>query len=447
MSNIPLTGQVSASSFIAPFQAARAVDGISKPADRWVGEVPCTLNFTPNGLYIVNRWVVSGMASLGWDATQYYLMTYSLQGSNDNKNWVTLDTVDNSNTSTIIYSSDRTFNPTAAYMYYRVNVTKGLKCNPGIASIANFQLYPVDPTSPYLSGLSLSNGTLTPPFSKNVYTYNSSVDYGTTSVTVTPVAETPTAYGQNVVIKVNGVSTNSGTGVSVNLAVGNNTINIDVTSAVGGLIQRYTVNVLRQNSNKLLNLSVLNGSTVIPLTQSFDKNTYVYTANVDMTVQGVMINATKEDGAAQITINGSPATSGQPFGPIVLGTGDTPVNIVVSTPTTGSQTYTVTIKRNEDLFLSSLQIANVSPLTLTPTFSKNTFSYTASSGKVSSLKVKPTADNPSGVTLRVNGVTVSSGAITTVNVTSGQTNEINVTVTSNTTGQFVQYTCSVAVSN
>ncbi len=34
-----------------------------------------------------------------------------------------------------------------------------------------------------------------------------------------------------------------------------------------------------------------------------------------------------------------------------------------------------------------------------------------------------------------------------VNVTPGQTNEIDVTVISNATGEFVQYVCYVAVAN
>ena len=449
MGNTALTGQVTASNYIAPFEAARAVDGISKPVNRWVGEVPCTLSFIPNNLYVVNRWVVNGMASVGWDPQQYYLLTYSLQGSNDNTTWFTLDIVDNTNTSTISYSSDRTFIPTAAYRYYRVNVTRGLKCNPNIASISNFQLFPVDPSSPFLSSLTINSGTLTPAFVKTTYNYTATVDYGVTSIVVTPTAETPTAYGQNAIIKVNGVVTGSGTGTPVNLAVGNNTIYIDVYSAVGGLIQRYTLTVTRSNSNKLTSLSVLNGTTVLPMTPNFDKNTFVgYTVEVDSTVQSVMINATCENPASTMTINGGAAVSGTPYGPIPLQTtGDTTVNVIVSTANMSPQTYTVTIKRKEDLSLSNLVIANLSALTLTPPFNSNTFSYIASSGKVTSLKVQPTANKPADVIIKVNGVDTASGVKAIVTVTPGETNKIEISVTSKTSGNFVTYVCNVTVSN
>ncbi len=449
MGNTALTGQVSASSYIAPFEAARAVDGILKPVSRWVGEVPCTLNFTPNQLYCVNRWVVNGMPSVGWDPQQYYMLTYSLQGSNNNTSWVTLDTVDNTNSSTILYSSDRTFVPTAAYTYYRVNVTKGLKCNPNIASISNFQLFPVDPSSPFLSSLTINSGTLTPAFVKTTYNYTATVDYGVTSIVVTPTAETPTAYGQNAVIKVNGVVTGSGTGTPVNLIVGNNTINIDVYSAVGGLIQRYTLTVTRLNSNKLTSLSVLNGTTVLPMTPNFDKNIFVgYTVEVDSTVQSVMINVTCENPASPMTINGGAAVSGTPYGPIPLQTtGDTTVNVVVSTANMSPQTYTVTIKRKEDLTLSGLAVKNSkTTLTLQPTFSPTQLQYATSVSGTTSLSIIPTANNPTGVNITVNGNPVVSGSpYNATNLKIG-VNPINIDVTSKITGNKNTYLCNITIS-
>ncbi|AEY64991.1 cadherin-like beta sandwich domain-containing protein [Clostridium sp. BNL1100] len=447
MGNTALTGLVSATSYIAPFEAKRAVDGVLKPVNRWVGEVPCSLSFIPDKLYCVNRWVVNGMPSVGWDSQQYYMLTYSLQGSNDNSTWVTLDIVDNTNTSTISYSSDRTFIPTNAYKLYRVNVTKGLKCNPNIASISNFQLFSVDPTSPYLSSLTINSGTLTPAFVKTTSAYTATVDYGTTGIVVTPTAETPTAYGQDAIIKVNGVATRSGTGATVNLAVGVNTINIEVTSAVGYLTQSYTLTVTRLNSNKLTSLSVLNGTTVLPIVPTFDKNTFGYTVEVDSTVQSVMLNATCENTASTLTINGGAAVSGQPYGPIALQTtGDTTVNVIVSTATMSPQTYTVTIKRKEDLTLKSLFVIGASPLTLTPTFSSNYFTYTAISGSVTTLKVQPTANNSAGVIIKVNGVETASGTKATVNVTPGQVNQIKVDVISKISGNVVTYICNVTVS-
>ncbi len=448
MGNTALIGQVSASSYIAPFGAAKAIDGILKPVNRWVGEVPCTLSFTPNNLYCVNRWVVNGMASVGWDPQQYYMLTYSLQGSNDNNTWFTLDVVDNTNTSTISYSSDRTFVPTAAYRYYRVNVTKGLKCNTNIASISNFQLFSVDPSSQYLSSLTINSGTLTPAFNKTTFAYTASVDYSTTSIVVTPTAETPTAYGQNAVIRVNGAVTGSGTGAAVNLVVGVNTITIDVTSAVGYITQRYTLTVTRLNSNKLTSLSVLNGTTVLPMTPNFDKNTFGYSVEVDSTVQGVMINATCENPASTMTINGGAAVSGTPYGPITLQTtGDTTVNVTVTTATMSPQTYTVTIKRKEDLTLSSLLVKNgKTTITLQPNFSPTQTKYDASVSGTTSLSIIPTANNPTGVNINVSGNLVASGSsYTAANLKIGL-NTINIDVISKNTGNKNTYICNITIS-
>ncbi len=450
MGNTALTGQVSASSYIAPFEAARAVDGIAKPVNRWVGEVPCALNFIPGKLYCVNRWVVSGMASVGWDPQQYYMMAYSLQGSNNNTSWVTLDTVDNTNTGTIAYNSDRTFVPTAAYTYFRVLVSKGLKCNPNIASISNFQLFSVDPSSPYLSNLTINSGTLTPVFVKTTFAYTATVDYGTTSILITPTAETPVAYGQNAIIKVNGVATNSGVGASVNLAVGTNNIAIDVISAVGYVTQRYTLIVTRLNSNKLTSLSVLNGTTVLPMVPTFVKNTYGYTVEVDSTVQSVMLNAICENPSSTMTINGGAAVSGTPYGPIALqATGDTTVNVIVSTATMSpqTQTYTVTIKRKEDLTLMSLFVKNgKTSLTLSPTFSPTIYQYSTSVSGTTSLSIIPTANNPTGVNITVNGNSVASGAsYTAANLKIGS-NTISIDVISKNTGNKSTYVCNVTVS-
>ncbi len=448
MGNIALTGLVSASSYIAPFEAKRAVDGILKPVNRWVGEVPCALNFTPNKLYCVNRWVVSGMASVGWSPQEYYLLTYSLQGSNNNTSWITLDTVDNTNTGTIVYSSDRTFVPTAAYTYYRVLVSKGLKCNPNIASISNFQLFAVDPSSSYLSNLTINSGTLTPTFNKSAFAYTATVDYGVTSIVVTPTAETPAAYGQNAVIRVNNVVTASGAGATVNLAVGVNNIVIDVTSAVGYVTQRYTLTVTRLNSNKLTSLSVLNGTTVLPMVPTFDKNTYGYTVEVDSTVQSVMLNAACENPASTMTINGGAAVSGTPYGPIALqATGDTTVNVIVSTATMSPQTYTVTIKRKEDLTLKSLLVKNgKTSLTLSPTFNPTSYLYSTSVSGTTSLSIIPTANNPTGVNITVNGNSVASGAsYTAANLIIG-INAINIDVISKNTGNKNTYVCNITVS-
>lgn len=246
MANIALNGNASADSTVAPFSAVRAVDGTIEATHRWVGEVPCSLKLTCTAAKLVNRWVVSSMskvtgwASPGWPSPNYNILDYTLQGSNDGTNWATIDTV----TGNTLTTTDRILDTPAYYPCFRVYVTKGLNCNNKIASIMDFQLYDIN-TSPYLSGLTISSGSLSPAFGKNVYSYTATVGCDVTSITVTPTAEVPTYMGQNATIKVNNTTVTNGTGTPVNLNLGQNTINIDVTSAIGGVTQRYTIIVTR----------------------------------------------------------------------------------------------------------------------------------------------------------------------------------------------------------
>ena len=303
-------------------------------------------------------------------------------------------------------------------------------------------------SSPFLSNLTINSGTLAPAFIKTTLAYTATVDYGTTSVVVIPTAETPTAYGQNAIIKVNGVTTESGVGIPVNLEVGTNTIYIDVTSAVGCLTQRYTLTVTRFNSNKLTSLSVLNGTTVLPMTPNFDKNTVGYTVEVDSTVQSVMINAICENPASIMTINGGTAVSGAPYGPISLQTtGDTTVNIIVYTATMAPQTYTVTIKKKEDLTLKNLYVKNgKTTLTFFPIFSPTQLQYAACVSGTISLSIIPTATNPTGVNITVNGNSVASGSPYTVANLKIGLNTIYIDVISKFTGNKNTYICNITIS-
>lgn len=49
----------------------------------------------------------------------------------------------------------------------------------------------------------------------------------------------------NAIIKVNGATVASGSSAPLNLALGVNTINIDFTSAIGGVKQRYVLTIIR----------------------------------------------------------------------------------------------------------------------------------------------------------------------------------------------------------
>lgn len=311
MGNIALNGNVSASNTVAPFSASRAVDGTIEATHRWVGEVPCWLKLTCVGPKLVNRWVVSNMTKVtgvpapGWPSPRYNMAEYSLQGSNDGINWATLDTV----TGNQITTTDRTLVTPANYQFFRVAVTKGLNCNNKIASIMDFQLYEVPATSQYLSNLTISSGTLAPVFNKNTYSYTASVGCDVTNITITPTVEVPTAYGQNATIKVNGVTVASGAGTPVNLALGVNTIYIDVTSAVGNVTQRYTLTVTRVDTY-LSNVKVMAGRATVNLNPAFSSDQPGYTGSCSKVTSLTVIPTADVPKDVLIYVNGTAVISG-----------------------------------------------------------------------------------------------------------------------------------------
>jgi len=96
-------------------------------------------------------------------------------------------------------------------------------------------------TDANLAGLTISSGTLSPAFAAGTNNYTASVNNATTSVTVTGTAN---AVGAS--IKINGVSTASGSpSNSINLIGGPDTISVQVTAPDGATINTYRVIVTR----------------------------------------------------------------------------------------------------------------------------------------------------------------------------------------------------------
>jgi len=342
MGNVALNKPATASKFMTPFSPARAVNGSLTPTSRWVGEVPCWMTVDMGAQTWVNRWVVKHMGAVGWSSPNYNMCDFSLSGSLDNINWTPIDTVTNNSANV----TDRSFNP-VGFRYFKVNVTNGLRTNSQLASIAEVEIYDVPPTSQYLSALTMSSGTLNPAFNKTTLIYAASVGYDTTSVTFTPTAETPTAYGANAQIKVNGVLVPSGqASPPVNLNVGSNIIPIEVTSAVGGAKATYNITITRASTQCLTNLVVLAGRNTVSINPAFDKGTLGYTANVAYGVQSVTVTPTAEDSAATIRVNGTVVESTKASGPISLNTGLNNINVEVTSASGGDKkTYTIGITR------------------------------------------------------------------------------------------------------
>ena len=92
-----------------------------------------------------------------------------------------------------------------------------------------------------LSALTVSSGSLVPAFAPGTFAYTDTVLSCTTSITVTPTLSDPAAS-----VKVNGVTTVSGTrSAPISLAFGINPVNVLVTAQDGVTTQNYAITVTR----------------------------------------------------------------------------------------------------------------------------------------------------------------------------------------------------------
>jgi hypothetical protein len=87
-------------------------------------------------------------------------------------------------------------------------------------------------------GLTISSGTLSPVYAQSNFNY-------TAAVSVTPLTVTPTVAGTGATVTVNNKATASGTGASVALITGLNTIVVTVTAANGVTVTNYVLSVTK----------------------------------------------------------------------------------------------------------------------------------------------------------------------------------------------------------
>jgi len=436
MGNIALNKQATANKTIMPYAASRAVDGNLSPSNRWLTDLlPATLMVNLQASYLVNRWVVKHPSIITtpnnlWNNSNYANSDYKLQASNDNVNWFDIDSVAGNTAS----STDRTIAP-VAFRYFRIYVTKGLRCNNQTTSILEFELYQA--YSAVLTNLAISAGTLSPVFNPATLSYTATVNADVASINVTPTALSPAA-----VIKVNNVTVGSGNAASVALGFGVNTITVNVTD--GTVTQNYVIAVTRIGS-LLSSLTVQSGTANITLNPAFVKTTMGYTASVDSSVSSVTFTPTAETAGSTITINNVSVISGQQSTAFPLNNPTNNFNIVV-TANGVSTTYTVVISKAISLLLTSASVAytgrNLNGSVNVP-MNSNDLIYTTNvpSGAIS-VKVTPYAAS-SAATIKVNGVVVASGTQSvSITLVSGTT-AIPIVVSNSDGSQHRDYTLNV----
>jgi len=281
-----------------------------------------------------------------------------------------------------------------------------------------------------LSGLFISQGTLSPGFDANTTAYNVQVGNAASSISVTPMAA-----GVNATVTVNGEAVVSGTASSaISLAVGSNTITTVVTAEDGTIQKTYTIVVTRLSSPaepshdaNLASLTISQGS----LTPGFQPNTVAYTAQVPYIITTLTVTPTAAGADSTIRINGGIVLSGSPANAVPLSVGSNTITTVVTAQDgTTTKTYTLVVTRlAEPSHNANLANLTISQGTLTPGFQSNTVSYTAQvQYTVTSLTVTPTASGVNA-SIRVNGSTVTSGSSSQAIPLSVGSNTITIVVT------------------
>lgn len=257
-----------------------------------------------------------------------------------------------------------------------------------------------------LSDLVLSTGSLSPTFNPAVTSYTDLVSNATSTITVTP-----TNSDANAIIKVNGNTVAGGSASSaMPLAVGPNVVTIQVT-AQDGTVKNYSVTITRavpvaSTDANLLSLAVSTGT----LTPAFAQATSSYTVAVGNATNSIQVTAASSESHASITVNGTTVASGTPSGAISLNVGGNTITTVITAENgISTKTYTINVTRapsaNADLADITLSAGS-----LNTSFAAGTINYTANVGNaVTAINLMPTTAD-AGANIKVNGITVASGA-------------------------------------
>ena len=241
-----------------------------------------------------------------------------------------------------------------------------------------------------LQNLTVSPGTLTPPFDENLQTYTINVDNNVRSMTVTPTLSDTAAS-----MMINGQISGSGQPrtISLNPAGQTTTISI-IVAAQNGSEKTYFVAVSRgvSGNNSLQRLPISPGT----LSPTFNAGTVGYRVNVASNVTNVTVTPALQDTSASMTVNGQATDSGQARSIPLNGPGsNTFINIVVAAPNGTQKTYSVNVSRGALAGNNDLSALDVSPGSLKPRFDAETLSYSVDTAStVGSVTVSATKADP-----------------------------------------------------
>lgn len=284
-------------------------------------------------------------------------------------------------------------------------------------------------SSPYLQSLSISNGTLNGAFNPTTLVYTANANDLEFTVTAVPSSS-------NAIVKVNGEtlsSTNGYTSSTISLYNGshvkNTTIPIQVSSSSsnssGNVQYSLTVIPITGPSSEYLSSLSISGGTLSP---SFNRTTTSYTSSID--ASSFTVTAVPEDANAIVYVDGQTlsSSSGYVSQAISVNPGTMKsITIRVAVPGGNYQDYYVAVMRtgNTSTYLSSLYVSGAS---LSPSFSKTTNSYTASTN-ASSITVTAIPESASAnVTVEGQSLASSNGYVSQPIYLNSGNNEIEIRV-------------------
>ncbi|RYY23502.1 MAG: hypothetical protein EOP62_19840, partial [Sphingomonadales bacterium] len=256
-------------------------------------------------------------------------------------------------------------------------------------------------TDATLSGLVASAGTLSPAFAPATEAYSLTVANAVTTTTVTPTVNNA---GANVAVAGNVVP--SGTpSAAINLSEGSNPISI-VVSPQSGPIKTYVITVTRLSGTSLALASSLNPSSIgAPVT---------YTATLSGGIAPTGTVTFKDNGTDIVNCVAVPLVSSQATCTHNSSNGYTVATHPITASYSGDSNNATSASNTVSQVVRS-NVATLSSLTTSAggfdqPFASGTTAYTKSvANSVSSITVTPTASE-ANATIKVNNVTVGSGA-------------------------------------
>ncbi len=288
----------------------------------------------------------------------------------------------------------------------------------------NFSIQVTDKANGRLSGLSVSEGALSPSFNPGTLSYSLDIPSSSSSFTVTP-----SLSDLDDTITVDGTTVSSGqySNPITIPAGGSKTVTVAVADQVTSELTEYKIMVKRFPShNALLSALTLSHGTITP---NFNSSTLNYHTTVNGSVDRITVTPVAADSTATITVNGAHLHPGAASDPIYLVAGETEsIDITVTAQNGTPNTYTVNVYRQSNN--TNLQDLVISEGTLSPAFEKETLQYhTRVANTVTDLTVTPTLDDTKS-SMTINDVAAQNGVPSQSITLSEGANPLTIIVTS-----------------